>query len=865
MVKFIYRRVLDKGWLKPDESLRGSEYDHLGVVMQVEDDESVHYISEPEDVNPELKVVCEKLNLAVAFTMSSEICSPLFSRVGKNDTELTLGPYNLTVPVVNSIRELARNDTGVRRRDIMCLVRQERLVLVWSHTAEDLMVQGVDVESKIMGTLWGAAIPEQDRRHTFRPTTGRDSGYTTPSIYGKNSRSEKGSKSNIIARGFEIEEIEKKDGTYLDIDDEEAMKIPKRPFLLTHSLMIGMTVCLLVCVESLAVQHIVVEIRTLGSVGLSRLALLATLPLFVFFALFFFVVLIGSLFQLVGPIQDPKQGNSKYYSSRAPRRERHRNLDLPHISIQMPAVYKEGLKGVIIPTVTSLMAAIKQYEAEGGTASIFVCEDGMQAIKPELADARKRFYELNNIGWCSRPPHGKDGFVRPGKFKKASNLNYCLNFSIRVEDELQRLLKAHADELRCAEEDITLEQENDMYEQALHKIMDDDGGRTQASGNIRLGEIILLVDCDTRVPVDCLALGAMEMAESPDVAIIQHASGVMHVIHTIFENAITYFTNLVYLSIRHAVGSGDYAPFVGHNAFLRWKAVQSVSFQDNGVDKFWSESHVSEDFDISLRLQIAGFVVRMATYDHGKFKEGVSLTIFDELLRWEKYAYGCSELMFNPIHTWLWRGPFTKLFRTFLWSNMKISSKFTIIGYIGTYYAIGAALPLSIINYIITGWYASTLDHYYLSSWKMLVGTLFVFNIISPICFAWFRHRMGDKNFFWALLEGVKWMPMFLIFFGGMSWHISHALLAHLFSLPMEWTSTAKELEGTGFFISVDKVIKNFKWMLLAMAPVIGGMIYLAVGAPRGWRIEDFTSIVPLANQVGAHVLLPLLPIILGS
>ena len=26
-----------------------------------------------------------------------------------------------------------------------------------------------------------------------------------------------------------------------------------------------------------------------------------------------------------------------------------------------------------------------------------------------------------------------------------------------------------------------------------------------------------------------------------------------------------------------------------------------------------------------------------------------------------------------------------------------------------------------------------------------------------------------------------------------------------------------------------------------------------------GWRIQDFTSIVPLANQVGAHVLLPLL------
>lgn len=108
----------------------------------------------------------------------------------------------------------------------------------------------------------------------------------------------------------------------------------------------------------------------------------------------------------------------------------------------------------------------------------------------------------------------------------------------------------------------------------------------------------------------------MEMEESPEVAIIQHASGVMQVIHSVFENGITYFTDLVYLLIRFSVGSGDCAPFVGHNAFLRWRAIQSVSFREtkDGAEKFWSESHVSEDFDMSLRLQTAGFVVRLATY-----------------------------------------------------------------------------------------------------------------------------------------------------------------------------------------------------------------------------------------------------------
>jgi len=37
----------------------------------------------------------------------------------------------------------------------------------------------------------------------------------------------------------------------------------------------------------------------------------------------------------------------------------------------------------------------------------------------------------------------------------------------------------------------------------------------------------------------------------------------------------------------------------------------------------------------------------------------------------------------------------------------------------------------------------------------------------------------------------------------------------------------------------------------------IGGMINLGTTAPRGWAIKDFAAIVPLANQIGFHVLLP--------
>jgi hypothetical protein len=37
---------------------------------------------------------------------------------------------------------------------------------------------------------------------------------------------------------------------------------------------------------------------------------------------------------------------------------------------------------------------------------------------------------------------------------------------------------------------------------------------------------------------------------SPEVAIVQHSTGVMQVQHDYFENGITYFTNMVYSAVR---------------------------------------------------------------------------------------------------------------------------------------------------------------------------------------------------------------------------------------------------------------------------------------------------------------------------
>lgn len=80
-------------------------------------------------------------------------------------------------------------------------------------------------------------------------------------------------------------------------------------------------------------------------------------------------------------------------------------------------------------------------------------------------------------------------------------MNYGLHFSTRVEDELIRLVEERCGEKQEGQIDyvLTAEEENEMYQQAFNTILVADEGRTKAAGNVRIGEYILLIDCDTRV------------------------------------------------------------------------------------------------------------------------------------------------------------------------------------------------------------------------------------------------------------------------------------------------------------------------------------------------------------------------------
>ncbi|KAK5031090.1 hypothetical protein LTS07_004825 [Exophiala sideris] len=816
MCNWLHQQQLERMW-----STNGIEE---GVMLKKAKDD---YKCAPEDLRSRpdgLFAAVQKLNVKCAMTVNTAII-----KLFLHDNSLKYVPLEsgLRLQILPSTSHLPE----CQKHHFAAFIQDYKTLVVWDDDPNHLLQRVQNIEKQLISMVWKE---QGDDDESVPPYTS-----AVPSTVNLNA-----------GEGAQ--------------DLENTVVLPRRPIVLIQPILTAITLILLISAISRGWRAMAIEIKV--DKNWMRLAFLLVVPLQSWLGLFFMQSTASCVAQILGPISQ-MSANTKFFSGQASPRLPP-NASLPHVTIQCP-VYKEGLRSVIDPTIKSIKAAISTYEMQGGTANIFINDDGMQLIPPEQAQERREYYDEHNIGWVARPRHtpkpsSDDGgrvFIRAGKFKKASNMNYGLNVSARVEDKLCSITR---------HDSWAAENEREAYDNALAEVIREDDGRTQAEGNVRIGDYILLIDSDTRVPVDCFLDAVSEMEQSPEVAIIQFTSGVMNVTDSWFEQGITFFTNFVYTAIQYAVSNGDVAPFVGHNAVLRWAAVQDVAFTDTDVndgtmkEKYWSEATVSEDFDMALRLQTSGYILRLAAYTGKGFKEGVSLTVYDELARWEKYAYGCSELIFHPFAQWFTKGPFTRLFRTFIASNMPLPSKITIMAYVGTYYALGSAWFLTLLNYFLIGWFNGHLDHYYVNSFTIYFALVVVFTAMGNLALAVMRYRVEEKTLASACLESFRWVPLLTIFLGGISLHVSQAILSHLFSVDMSWGATSKEATDTSFFEEVPVILRKFRLTFAFCTTVSLGMIVVSGFGPLGnlvpydWQISLFTAIWPLTTVIASHALLPL-------
>lgn len=438
------------------------------------------------------------------------------------------------------------------------------------------------------------------------------------------------------------------------------------------------------------------------------------------------------------------QRNGKYLSAVSethvrPSADVERGHDLPPIIVHLP-VFTESLEGTIMPTLHSLHAAVEAYRREGGSARILVMDDGMALLGKHDAAARAAAYHSIGATYTARPAH-----ARAGLFKKASNMNHALAVDVPPSDS-----------------------------------------------------IILLVDSDTRVPVHCIALTVREFNSDPSVSFVQHAT--VPFLHqedpehsTLFERFICRFTRRIYWSgILLGVTLGDSAPLVGHNVFLRWSAVAAA--KPAGSGRYWAEDTVSEDFDMSLRLVAAGGVGRYATYcGDGRegFQEGVSLTLADEVKKWRKYTFGVCELLLSRRRLWAYASAV----------SVPWHHKMSLALYATSYLAMGLAVPYAILEGTMSlaapVYFAQSTGSLHALDVTLACTVVFAgFGTLGEVLLRVRKQKMGPVDAMKTLVAEVAYIPVFALFFGGLTIHVASATVACVLGLPQTWGSTNKDRDA---------------------------------------------------------------------
>lgn len=160
----------------------------------------------------------------------------------------------------------------------------------------------------------------------------------------------------------------------------------------------------------------------------------------------------------------------------------------------------------------------------------------------------------------------------------------------------------------------------------------------------------------------------------------------------------------------------------------------------------------------------------------------MSLTVDDELNRWQKYAYGmcdkillcwvvflsnsypgCNELIFNPVIHWWHMGPITKQLRNFLWSSAPIHYKISMLSYMFSYYGIAASSLLALLNYLLLG-LALDVDGYYMHSFEIFLACTVVFPGAGNMAYTLLEYRLGQRDIFSGAIENFGYVPFLCVY-----------------------------------------------------------------------------------------------------
>lgn len=223
------------------------------------------------------------------------------------------------------------------------------------------------------------------------------------------------------------------------------------------------------------------------------------------------------------------------------------------------------------------------------------------------------------------------------------------------------------------------------------------------------------------------------------------------------------------------------------------------------------------------------------------------------------------ELLFWPIRMWPYK---------FLFSNIRFTSVLYVHRYLLCYRCrldLGYCLTTLPLDGLMDTSISITLIHERcdspssssLTGWVMLLWLqwdILMIRIAFSTTVGVFSRRVLIANTSLTqdlVIINFKWTLMLAIFLGGLSLHVSSALLAHMAEINMTWGPTAKVAEFSNFFIEVPKALRKFKFSMLFALIGILGMIVLSEGSfvLPDWQIKDFVAILPMSTVTVSHML----------
>lgn len=162
MVSYLHGRISSQMWFDvnkeflyapgaPRSDTPTSTYDRFsmqGVLLRTT---RGVYVTQPSNICPNLVAAVQRLNVEVAFTMSTELTNLIFSTLAPGQTEFILPHDSTQYQILESFEEMAKASSNkLKRFQYTCFVKKERVVLLWHDEVESILAHGDRLERQLL-------------------------------------------------------------------------------------------------------------------------------------------------------------------------------------------------------------------------------------------------------------------------------------------------------------------------------------------------------------------------------------------------------------------------------------------------------------------------------------------------------------------------------------------------------------------------------------------------------------------------------------------------------------------------------------------------------------------------------------------